>query len=372
VLLVGSAQDGPNPLARVLSVRPLVGLGLISYGVYLWHWPIRVWVDTESTGLSGPALFVVRSALTLGVSVASYRFVERPIRRGDLSRLGSFRWVAAPASVALLTLGFVLPVVVHPAIPPAPTGPAPSTMTRGDYVAAPRCDDPAPAERLAGGDTLQFQLIGNSLAGEVRDCLTEILGARGAEHHTVDREGLLMCEMVPEIEDQIREVEPDFAVLFVFVAYDDRCGEPWHGWVDRLIDAWLASGTHVFLVPTVPIVDGGRTDLQPGADLERDYYRQRAALDPDNITAVDGGRFVRDLDGTYLWRMPCVNGAEPGCDSDGTVPVRFVDGMHFCANESFGLEGCNRDEDSAGQRRAAASIAVDVIPAVQERFTNQP
>lgn len=365
VLLVGSAQNGPNPLARVLSVRPLVGLGLISYGVYLWHWPIRVWVDTESTGLSDPALFVVRSALTLGVSLASYRFIERPIRRGDLSRFGSLRWVAAPASVALLTLGFVIPVMVHPAIPPTPTGPAPSTLARGDYVAAPRCDGPSTADRLAGDDTLQFQLIGNSLAGEVRDCLTEILGARGAEHHTVDREGLLMCEMVPEIEDQIRDVEPDFAVLFVFVAYDDRCGEPWHGWVDRLIDAWLAAGTHVFLVPTVPIVNGGRTDLQPGADLERAYYRQRAAADPDNITAVDGGRFVRDVDGTYLWRMPCVADNEPGCTSEGTVPVRFVDGMHFCANESFGLEGCRAAEDSAGQRRAAASITVDVISTLQ-------
>jgi hypothetical protein len=352
-------------LARVLSVRPLVGLGLISYGVYLWHWPIRVWVDTESTGLSDPALFVVRSALTLGVSLASYRFIERPIRCGDLSRFGSLRWVAAPASVALLTLGFVIPVMTHPAIPPTPTGPAPSTMTRGDYVAAPRCDDPAPAERLAGGDTLRFQLIGNSLAGEVRQCLTEILGARGAEHFTVDPPGFLLCDAVPDIERQVREVRPDFAVLFVFVAYDNRCGEPWHASVDRLIDTWISEGTHVFLVPTVPIVDGGRTDLQPGADLERTYYRQRAAADPDNITAVDGGRFVRDVDGTYLWRMPCVADNEPGCTSEGTVPVRFVDGMHFCANESFGLEGCKAAEDSAGQRRAAASIAVDVISTLQ-------
>jgi peptidoglycan/LPS O-acetylase OafA/YrhL len=360
-LLVGSAQAGPNPLAQLLSVRSLVGLGMISYGVYLWHWPIMVWVDADSTGVDGLALFVVRSLLTLAASLASYRFIETPIRRGDLSRLGPIRVAVAPAAVALLSIGLLVPVIVHPALPSAPEGPAPISLNPGAYASAPRCDTPADDGTLVAGRALQFQLIGNSLAGEVRECLTDILGDRGARHHTVNPPGFLLCEHAPDIEEQIREVRPDFAVLFLFAAYDDRCGEPWHATVDRLIDAWIAEGTHVFLVPTVPIPEGGRTDLQPGADLERDYYRQRAAADPAHITAVDGGRFLRDVDGTYLWRMPCAALDEPGCREDGTVPVRFVDGMHFCTSDAFAAQGCTRPEDAAGQRRAAASIAVDVI-----------
>ncbi len=59
-VLAAAAQPGPNPLARVLELRPLVGLGLISYGIYLWHWPIALWITTGNTGLIGPPLFVVR------------------------------------------------------------------------------------------------------------------------------------------------------------------------------------------------------------------------------------------------------------------------------------------------------------------------
>ena len=99
-LLVGAGQDGPNPLARVLSIRPLVGLGLISYGVYLWHWPIAVWVTEEHIGFGGLGLFVVRSVITLGVALASYWLVEQPIRRRGLQRLGRARPVVVGFSIA--------------------------------------------------------------------------------------------------------------------------------------------------------------------------------------------------------------------------------------------------------------------------------
>ncbi|MFI5054708.1 MAG: acyltransferase family protein, partial [Acidimicrobiia bacterium] len=88
VILAAAAQPGANPLARFFEWRALVGLGLISYGVYLWHWPIGLWVTTANTDLDGPGLFVLRCVLTLGAALASYYLVEMPIRRGVLGRLG--------------------------------------------------------------------------------------------------------------------------------------------------------------------------------------------------------------------------------------------------------------------------------------------
>jgi peptidoglycan/LPS O-acetylase OafA/YrhL len=361
VIMVGTAQSGPNPLSRVLSLRPLVGLGLISYGVYLWHWPISVWLTPASTGFDGVVLFAVRSALTLVVSLASYRLLEQPIRRGELARLGRLQPVAAPLAVGVLALALLVPVAIYPAFPEAPEGEAPLLASSAGYAVAPRCDAPSNDGPVDPNQQLRFQLIGNSLAGEVRDCLTEIMAARGAEHYTVNPPKFLLCNEAPAIEEQINEVKPHFAVLFVFVAYDDRCGTPWHATVDRLIDAWIAAGTHVFLVPTVSVPEGGRMEFQPGADQEREYYEQRAAADPANITAVDAGVFLRDSEGTYLWRMPCVAPDEPGCREDGSAPVRFVDGVHFCTSADFAKQGCIRDEDSAGQRRASSAIALRII-----------
>ena len=51
------ALDQGGPVARVLAWRPLVWLGAISYGVYLWHWPIFLALNGERTGWSGWPLF---------------------------------------------------------------------------------------------------------------------------------------------------------------------------------------------------------------------------------------------------------------------------------------------------------------------------
>ena len=61
----------------------LLAGGLISYGVYLFHWPIIVWLDQARVGVGGWRLVVVQCAVTLAVSVASYKFVEQPIRHGS-------------------------------------------------------------------------------------------------------------------------------------------------------------------------------------------------------------------------------------------------------------------------------------------------
>jgi len=74
------------PIARALSVPPLAGLGRISYGVYLWHWPLFCFVTADSTGLTRWPLLAVRLGGTLAVAILSYHLIEQPIRRGALSR----------------------------------------------------------------------------------------------------------------------------------------------------------------------------------------------------------------------------------------------------------------------------------------------
>ena len=53
----------PGPVRTALANAPLRALGLISYGVYLYHWPIFLWLTPERTGLDGAALFGERMAV---------------------------------------------------------------------------------------------------------------------------------------------------------------------------------------------------------------------------------------------------------------------------------------------------------------------
>jgi peptidoglycan/LPS O-acetylase OafA/YrhL len=77
-LLLG--LQAPGPVRDALSLEPLVALGRISYGVYLFHWPIYLVLDADRTGLDGWALLAVRLLVTLAISQLSYQFYERPIR----------------------------------------------------------------------------------------------------------------------------------------------------------------------------------------------------------------------------------------------------------------------------------------------------
>jgi peptidoglycan/LPS O-acetylase OafA/YrhL/lysophospholipase L1-like esterase len=113
-----------GPVQAVLSVPPLRWLGQISYGVYLYHWPVFLWLDEARTGLSGWGLFAVRVAATLALSLLSYRFLEMPIRRGG--RL----WGRPPIQLAPIAAGAIAVAVVAISL----TAPAPAI----DFEAAQR------------------------------------------------------------------------------------------------------------------------------------------------------------------------------------------------------------------------------------------
>jgi peptidoglycan/LPS O-acetylase OafA/YrhL len=70
-------------LARLLSARWLRWIGLRSYGLYLWHWPVFVLTRPHiDVPLSGTPLLVMRLAITVALTEVSYRWVEEPVRTG--------------------------------------------------------------------------------------------------------------------------------------------------------------------------------------------------------------------------------------------------------------------------------------------------
>jgi peptidoglycan/LPS O-acetylase OafA/YrhL len=121
VVVADVRQFHQGPLATVLSVQPLRWIGMISYGIYLWHWPIFVYMNETRTHVSGGWLDLLRVGTTVVVATASFYLVERPIRQRRVA--GWFRFAVAPVC-ALATAAVVL-VATIPAVA-APSTPAPS------------------------------------------------------------------------------------------------------------------------------------------------------------------------------------------------------------------------------------------------------
>ena len=105
-LVYGALAGGT--FARVLSLPPLRYLGQISYGVYLFHWPIFLATRDIAYADNRPALFLTRVVLTLGVAALSFHFVETPIRRGRALRAPYLTIVWIVATLGLSAAAFAV------------------------------------------------------------------------------------------------------------------------------------------------------------------------------------------------------------------------------------------------------------------------
>lgn len=80
-LLIYAGMNGTSFGGRLLSVKPVVFIGLISYSLYLWHWPLIVltkyYLIREMTAIETAGII----ALSFVASIASYKYIENPFRR---------------------------------------------------------------------------------------------------------------------------------------------------------------------------------------------------------------------------------------------------------------------------------------------------
>jgi peptidoglycan/LPS O-acetylase OafA/YrhL len=107
VIAAGLQEEGL--VRRLLSNPVMRWTGRVSYGAYLFHWPVFLALSAERTGLGPAPLFVLRTVVTFGLAHLCYAGLEVPIRTG--------RWLtgwrpylatpAAFAAVALLTTTIV-------------------------------------------------------------------------------------------------------------------------------------------------------------------------------------------------------------------------------------------------------------------------
>ncbi len=184
-LILAAVCVGRGPIARVLGLRPLVWIGMVSYGAYLWHFPVAIELDAARTGLTGGALLVARVATTFVLAAASYYLVERPIMEGVFWR--SVR-AAGPALVAMaVTVAVVLAATVVPATAAAPRGDGASGsgLTPADHA---RLESAG----AFSGHPVRLLMIGDSLA------ITMSVGlATGSVHHDgvqVIDDGVFGCD----------------------------------------------------------------------------------------------------------------------------------------------------------------------------------
>ena len=124
-IVIWAVVDGRFP-GTLLSARPLVAIGTVSYGIYLFHWPVFLFLDHARTGLDGAALFAIRCLVTAFLTVASYVLLEQPVRvRRVLSADRRMVPAMVLGGVAVIAAAFVV-------VPTAEPTPSQQLMSLGE------------------------------------------------------------------------------------------------------------------------------------------------------------------------------------------------------------------------------------------------
>jgi peptidoglycan/LPS O-acetylase OafA/YrhL len=228
-VLLSAVSLPRGALARGLSTIPLRFVGQISYGMYLWHFPLFQWVDQARTGLSGWPLFVVRLAMTLVVASASFYAVEQPIRSGSLMRHWR-AWIGTPLAVGGVATFVVIATtgagIASSALPTTVSAKTGSSATNGRVV----------------------MVVGDSTALTLGIDLTFAAGAHGA---TVVDKGTLGCG-VAEVTQVATQSEAQPALTAAACNPASPASEQW----PALWERWVAEYR-----PSVVAILAGRWEV---------------------------------------------------------------------------------------------------------------
>ncbi|WP_153038934.1 acyltransferase family protein, partial [Rathayibacter tanaceti] len=316
-VLVLVAGTGPAPrygVARLLALRPLVWLGGISYGLYLWHWPLLV-LWRERTGEDPGALAglgIIAAAVLL--AAASKRFLEDPLhRRAPAERPRRLRSLAPAALLSVAALAGVagltgtnaaiaadlsrahaLPVSTEGCVGAAALDnacpaswttslPALDASEDGSVLNTDECSTGNSGTELKEcrfGDPTgrRVLLIGNSHAASFFPALRGVAEERGWDLHTFYKTGCVFStaerrddsaasrqsctEWVAELQEELAAQDPYDLVVTAYSAkksvFVDAAGEPdEQAGIDGFRESWaplIARGSTVVAIRDNPVL----------------------------------------------------------------------------------------------------------------------
>jgi peptidoglycan/LPS O-acetylase OafA/YrhL len=347
-LLVAGCAACPDAMAtRWIGWAPLRITGVLSYSLYLWHWPIYALMSEQRTGMSGWPLTGVRVAVSFAAAAISKRLVEDPIRFRAMwarGRAGVVALIAVTAAVAAFWV-----IIPHPQTAPATfsidqfTSTSVSiaaTTTNATTLAVPATtqapviiNSPTPsaeATTTAAATTIAFTtttttllapttrilMTGDSIAFDEWPAVAAAMDASkiAIDSYVSPGAGLLdtKYDSSVSIDKAVADLHPDL-VLYQGSLWDYGTPADQRAAYDRFANVVLAAGARLALITIPPLRDDQATS-------------QLATLTQVMHEVADehpGQVFVLDSDGAW--------GAEFTQDVNGDkVPERKPDGVHVC------------------------------------------
>jgi len=161
-LIIHSSENGVSIVGRLLSWRPAVFIGLISYSLYLWHWPIMVFHRSDGFLFAQASVTAKLGliAVSIGVAYLSWKFVELPFR--IRIKTISVRLALGGALASMAVVGALGATAI--ALNGAPYRFPPSIVAIGSYLGY----DPAAAFRAG-----RCYLGANRETFDTKTCLTK-------------------------------------------------------------------------------------------------------------------------------------------------------------------------------------------------------
>jgi len=382
VAFVITAALQAGPLRALLSVKPIAWTGRISYGLYLWHWPIDVWLVRSRVHVTGAPLNLIRLVLTFVLATASYALVERPIR---LMHANWHRRIWAFVAAVVLVSGLLVATTAGAAEAPGylggfgnPStcgGPSPAEAQQAlDAVHAEIGDQP-----LVHGAIHRILLLGDSIAcsfytglwaagkhagivvdqGSVIGCgiVSDQVDATGGERAMI---GTQICHSLVErtVGSALARSDPDVVVWFsnwerfnlvvggrTLAANTPLADEVILSRMDDALSRFTANGARLAIVTVPPATEGAALGMQfsPGLETERgilhlDELLQRFVLrHPHQALLIDLAHLVCP---NGVPCAPTVDGRRPRPDSTHFSPAGAAWAAQWFIRELVGSTTC--------------------------------
>ncbi len=360
-LLVWSGSHRDCAAARYLSWRPVVFVGLISYSLYLWHWPVIVLLKYYLVRDLSFRDICAATALMTGCAVLSWWYVERPFRSSAMpivrvryaALVGS---IAAIGAGAMLIAGRGLPSRLSPQA--AKINAAVGTNYRcavSDYLYLSQsraCALELPSRNPGDAEVV---LLGNSHAQMYAPAIGNILRGLSLHGLLVPANGCLptykvnISQACLELADRNIDAVaglPRARLVVIGTTWSERIasgvGQGSRGGavsvsagLDRTIDRLLAAGKRVVLIGPVPtpnwdVASITSRDLAFGWDVARPLFEAHSEFLRQYSGAISHFEARRDLEFVRPDTVICVNGR---CNFIVDGRALFADDNHLAAAE---------------------------------------